>query len=404
MAELTYAGLYFDPAGWETLAFNQEAVYDDSGTDIECVRITIDGRCVITQPFFPTGNAAEGDTGDEGNNDDGAKTTAKMRIIRQFMRPRQALSFTVNGVEMIPQLQTSKIDCRNGPLPQWINVIQVTEKTFICNLRIISHWAEDSYLNEAGKILSHRWTETNEIDLNHYTRKTRSGKIVVSSSTYVTTAFDATLRDSLITTSIDKGFVRESSRYMMDPNGLSMRYDFIDQERFRLPPAPASDSDGEYISSTQWQGGPGRFATCKVRLTGPKNDQAAPGKLVRLATQICFGKLRANGGFFPIRADFREKLYRNEVEVSLTGRLNPGQGQNEKQFMSLAASVKGIGLHPIGSGVNDLRIVPTSRGTAGMVLQAAAYNDPTLTQTLNKANNALSIEGGTAPVGQIPGG
>lgn len=403
MSKLTYNGLVFDSDGWQTLGFNQEAIYDESNTDLECVKITIAGHCVLSQcpgraPFLP------GAVGDPA-----ATALAKTRLTSAFMKPQQSISFTVNGTEMMPS--SSTIDARNGPRPLRCNVISITEGAFLCDVAIESHWVETSpagsdgdgnqLKNEVGQILSHRWSETAKIDLNFYTTKTRTGKIVVSSAAYNSKKgiFLDKLRETLITTSIEPGFVRLDSQYTVHPNGLEMRYSIVDQERFRLPPAPASDAEGDYTITTQMTNGPGRFVTCRIKLTGPKKVQSNPGILMKAALGIALNQCRKAGGFFPTKVDFHEQLYRNEVEVMVAGRLNQQKrNRSEKKTLNLEAGLKNIGMAPLGSERGLARSPdPGTRGTANLLLRAAAFHDPSLGQTLDRTDN--SVSGGIVPGG-----
>jgi len=392
MATLTYNGITFGPSDWYTLSFSQEAIYDTSGTDLMYVKFDISGQALLATPLRPTAGDAVP-----------ATTLTKIRTVKDFMQPRKTLSFKLGTTEVIPT--TSTVDAKNGPLPQYINVIEVTDAALMCNFRIIAHFAENSPNSEAGVIVSHRWTDRVEIDKSFYSRRTRQGKVVVSLSAFNSSkARIEDLRESLITTSIQKGFTRERSMYVRSENGLEMSYEIVDLEQFRLPPAPASDADGYFAATTQRMGSPGRQAMCSVTLRGPKKQEANPLVLMKLAIAIAYQKLRANGGFFPNKADFKEALYRNEVSTTLSGFIKP-EGNLEK-FMSLAASCKGIGIDPVGSdgGIQTASPDPGTRGTAGILLQAAAFHDPTLAQTLNKATNTVVPAGGASPVGMTPGG
>lgn len=406
MSRMSYNGIEFDPNGWLTLGFNQEAVYDESGTDMECVRITISGQCVLSAPLFPTG---ELDDDESGDSDDPAITNPKLRLITNFMTPRKNLSFTVNGQQMIPQLDgdeysNTKVDARNGPLPQYFNVTQLTEKSFLCNLAIVSHWAEKSFLTDNSNILSHRWTDSVDIDQNHYTTMTRTGKIKVSSAAYTSSGGAGSidgLRKSLMTTGIRPGFVRRSSRYTLHPSGLEMGYAFTDVEEFRMPPKPVTTAAGDFSISTQLLGSPGKYATMQVKFQGPKMSEANPANLIRKAVAVCMNKIRGAGGFFPIKADLRESLYKNEVEVFITGRVKTPA--NEKA-LSLLTSFKGIGTAPLGSDFAAEFFGPGDRGTGSVLLHAAAFQDPTLGQTIDPQNWQLQVAGGLKPIGQVPGG
>lgn len=419
MSVLVYNGQTFGPDNWHTLTFAQEAVADESNTETECMRISITGEIVIK------GNVTTGSTGAAaGAGNDAARrelaaakpalAMVNARTLKsRFMQRRKSLSFKVNGQELIPSGSPgagSTIDARNGPIPEYFNVIGMWAGGLLCQLKIVSHWAEASANSEGGQILSHRWRESVRIDENLYTTKTRSGKLVVSSSSFNSSKggqmIDGQLRDTLITASIEPGFLRTSAVYTLAENGLEMRYDLTDVEQFRMPPNPATTADGNFSATTQRMGTPGRRCQAHFTLRGPKKQEAAPDSLCSQALNIAFNKCRANGGFFPTMAVFHENCYKNEVSVTLSGMNVPagkkiGDGLNAADnFLKLMTSRKGIGIAPVGSEPGAPVASRESRGTCpNLILHAAAYHDPTLSQTLNKqtnqiANTALGIPGG----------
>ena len=385
MSVLTYNGISFGPDSWQTLSFNQEALADGSYTETECVRIVITGEILLTEPY---------------DNMAGASAVSSYRTLSGgFMERRKRLSFKVNGREMIP---SASIDCKNGPIPNYFNVIQLNAGAALCQLKITSHWAEATGNNEAGKILSHRWKESASIDVNLLTAKTRIGKLVVSSSEYNgdgTGQLDADLRHTLVTTSVPKGFLRTSAEYTIHENGLEMTYTIKDVEQFRMPPNPATTAEGGFTAMAQKLGKPGRRCEARYTLRGPKDAKADPADMCRQALGICFSKCRANGGFFPEKAVFAENSYRNEVTVTLTGHNKPILVKDAAKFFSLLMARRSVGLPPKGSEPGAAVAARPVYGTANVLLHAAAYHDPTLAQTLNKQNNQVRPTDGGIPGG-----
>lgn len=364
---------------------------DPSGTDMECVKISISGHCYITAPWVPQLTL-------EGANSPG-KTVQIMRASSKFFEQRKTLSFIHGGVELIPT--TSTVDARNGPHPLRFNILEITDKAFLVDLAIESHWAANTTNTEAGSILSHRWSEESVVDRHFLTTKTRKGRIAVASSEYNSSKKEKgldQLRDTLVSCSIPRGFIRLKSRYNVEESGVVMGYDHIDEEQFRMCPDGSTEADGEMHVMTQRQGTPGRFQTCWVMLRGPKRDTSEPAKLIKTAVSICYSKLRLNGGFFPTKAEFKEKLWRNEVFVSLSGFC-----KSKVKLLDLQESLKGFGKTvPLQVGFNSPN--PGSRGTAGLLLHAAAYHDPTLGQTLVPSDNSVKATGALSQAGLIPGG
>jgi len=220
-------------------------------------------------------------------------------------------------------------------------------------------------------------------------------------------SFIDSLRETLITTSIDKGCIRESSSYVVSESGLEMSYVCgPDVEQFRMVPDGTTFADGECNITSQRMGTPGRFQTCWCLLQGPKRTESEPAKLVRTALAISYSKLRLNGGFFPTKADFKEKLWRNEVMVALTGFCRPPKQKDARQILSLQEAMRGFGqVVPLQVGTKSPD--PGTRGTANFLLHAAAFHDPRLAQTLNRLTNTVKDGGtgfGTAIDTSTPGG
>ena len=409
----------FGPQGWETMEFVQEPWYEPSQTDCLGVKITISGDWILSAPVPPisSGIVLSGST----NVFDGpAAALPTLRMVGNWARPRGTLSFKENGVEMIPTPPTGKADAKNGPLPGPMRITRLTEKTFRCSLSIVSHWAESAANSEGGLVLSSRWRDSVAIDQDQLSRRTRTGKVIVSSSSYITGgSIIDDLRDTLICTSILPGFIREASNYTLSESGLELSYDFVDQEQFRMCPTLSTFAEGSMLVSTQRMGSPGRMQTVNVTLRGPKKQESNPTELASIAMGICFRKGQLNGGFFPTKADLRESLWKNEVSVTLQGMARPPRKVKAKyrnkrsakdffqKFLSLEASLKGFGKTVAGQ-VGTKSPDPGTRGTGNILLHAAAYNDPTLAKTLSKLDNSLQQGQSRAnPNGktmQVPGG
>ena len=411
--------LVFGPQGWETLSFNQEPWYEESQTDCMGVKITIEGNFLLSAPVPPISSGISFG-GSVSVFDGPAAALPTLRMVGEWAKPRGTLSFKENGVEMIPSPPTGKPDDRNGPLPGPMRITRLTEKTFRCSLSIVSHWAENTANNITGNPLSSRWRDSVTIDQDQLSTRTRQGKVIVSSAAFITggSILDD-LRDTLICTSIMPGFIREKSEYEQSLNGLELSYSFVDREWFRMVPTGTTYAEGSMTVSTQRMGSPGRQQVVRVTLRGPKKKESAPEILGSLAAAICFRKGRLNGGFFPTKMDCTEAMWKNEVSVTMQGMARPprrvkGEKRDRKgakasfqKFLSLEASLKGFG-KTVTDQVGPRSPDPGTRGTANILLHAAAYNDPTLAKTLNRSDNSL-VQGASraSPAGQsnvVPGG
>ena len=349
--------------------------------------------------------------------EDPSEAAVKIRNVSQWSKPRQKLSFTVHGQEMIPS-STKNLDSRNGPLPGPMRLRHMPEQGFVVDLSIVSHWAESTPNDQAGAILSSRWRDDVTIDRDLLSKRTRRGKVIVSSSSYYSPGGQGTtdgLRETLVTCSIDPGFVRESSHYDLAENGLELSYELVDQELFRMFPDGTTGAVGTMITGSQIMGTPGRPQIVSVTLKGPKLAASSPQQLISQATAIATLKGRLNGGFFPTKATFKENLWNpNEVTVTLEGMAKKPTGANAQVFLGIEATLNGFGQIVAGQigatspGAGGVTATLGTRGSANILLHAAAYQDPTLAKTLNKMTNSI-VQGASRqnPLGaasKVPGG
>ena len=391
-----------------TTQFSQEAVYDpQGGTDWIQTKydIIVDGilnlellETMITNANPPTMTSP----------------SQLMKLVRlKLMKPRKRLSYVVNGIDLIPDRQSEapgSVDVKNGPQPQHCNITQVTAETFLFSYRIVAHYWErlSAYPGESGHdpnnpfrgqegntILANRWTESVEIDSCDYSTRTREGTFILRSDN--TGGFIADqVRSQFAVLSIPYGFTRKSRNYTQSPDGMSLSYRIVDTEQYRLPPSPAFEAEG-YYNETVTGNGAVRVGEVFVRLKGSKHvvrrpgqigGQGSQGDLIRAALTVALQTARVRGGNLGIRfppqgtpfsvierASVRRGLYENVVEVSIRGLYR----QVADRLLGLAGFV-GMDTTTALSEMPgaDKTNVPgyLERGSARLLLQAAAYYDP----------------------------
>ena len=443
MSVLAYNGVTLPWA--QTTAFRQEVAYDDQGgTDWYCERFDIETQTIINQDYLSILLGDRYSSFAVGNTPVTAPVV--MLAVRELlMQPRKTLSFKVNGVEQIPVRQTGNqgtVDAQNGPKPQSCNIIQLTNWSFLLSYHITAHyWLRRSSTFNSDRlgaenvpgnpVLYNRWSETVEIDPCDFSTRTREGKYVIrSDNTRGFTADD--VRPSMAVLSCPNGFLRRSSRYTVSPDGLGIQYYLQDVEQFRMPPNPAFEADGDYTEMTT-NNGALRYGTARIRLRG-SNHQTQPF-LVDRAVAICASKLLSNGAAlnqgnqmnvsqFGLlkQAVIRCEMFRNEVEVQITAMLAPRSRSRFGQVASVVysngnfqANIPVGGVGGVGAAVGfftPLTSVPftdsltppgySERGTAGIVLQAAAYYDPSIpSTTINLNTEQLSTGRLVGEAGQL---
>lgn len=425
MSILTYNGITL-PYPIST-QFDQQAVYDDSGTDLMYTKIVIQVECVINSAYmaqiYPS--YADADVPDNA-----AAIMAWMRS--QLLVPRKSLSFKCGTFELLPKRLAGNagyVDAKNGPRPIDCVPIRLNSVTFLLRYHIEAHYWENNELNRDGwsitnkpgsPAVSHRWEESVSMDNCMVTTKTRKGTVVLRTDNPQGLVADD-LRSTMATLGLANGYLRKSSNYAVTPDGTKLHYTITDEEYFKLPPQPAYFADGYYKETTS-PGGAVRYGECSVTLKGC-NDQtvSAQNELARVAIIIVGGKLKINGGISaPVKgfallrgAELKVSMWKNEVtftaSMMLTGKRqrvvgiplgpNPfGDGIAQGGFVYVpfvdrpdVAGIPGVPTPPENKP-------PTyyNRGSAGYLLTVARYYDPSAT------DNALT---GTpqASTGVIPG-
>jgi hypothetical protein len=403
-----------------TTAFRQEVVYDDlSQTDICVIKFDIQVTCLISTDYLEA-------IAPQYRNTDVANAASVMELIRtDLLRPRKDLSFVVNGQELIPQRTENMrgtVDAKNGPQPQRCDIVQMTSSCFVLTYHVVAHYWErydldgsaSVDLNEnlpSSMIMYNRWTESVDIDETDMTRRTRDGKFMIRSNNDAGYMADQ-LRSQLAVIGVPEGFLRESRTYTQAPDGLGLMYRIVDREAFKMPPSPAFTARGEYEEVASSLGAI-RHGIATVELRGSKTTPQH--RLVEVALSVVGAKLGINGATVSVQngkvrfnylehSSLKVNMYENVVKYSARAMLT---GKRE-QFRGLPVTgslvvTPGSDYNLPGSTSGDAgTYVPpyTDRGTASILLQAAAYRDPDsagipeLTGTVNStASNPKTPQG-----------
>jgi len=418
MSVLTYNGIKL-PYG-NTTSFTQEAVYEESRTDRILTKFDIQVQAVINYQYLKFIAPQY-----EGATSSPASIMAAIRT--DLLEPRNNLSMIFNGTELIPQPVeglAGTVDAKNGPQPQSCRIFRLTNTTFLIVYHIVAHYWEYNRITEnsgnpntitivntrGNGVLYNRWTESVDINNANYSRRIREGIYSIRSDNGEGQIADQ-FRDQMAVLGVPNGFLREGSHYSVSPDGLTIRYRVVDIEVFKAPPAPAFRAKGTYRES-RGRGGVPRTADVYIRLEGdkytPQND------LLESAISIASRKLAigaasdfavqnagavAVGAYIIQSAQAAVQLWENVVEVSMTVLF-----ANKKTTVQNINAFDTTGITYV-PGVDDTEdFVPEmqSRGTAGIVLQAAAYYDPSLTEAvLNSVTGQMVNGDGGDPLPEV---
>lgn len=407
MSQLTYSGVTLPyPL---TVAFEQSAQYDEMGgedTDWYCTRVDITVQSIIHADYI-------GDIAPDLANINDLTPVQIMQVIRsRLLKPRQRLSFTFNGNELIPQLQDGNqgtVDAKNGPLPQSCNLQQLTNTSFLLSYHIIGHYWENIRISpgqddgivinqKAYPALYNRWTETVEIDNRNYSKRTREGKYVIRSDNQDGKVADM-YRNNLAVLGVPDGFLRTSSAYTISSDGLSLSYRIVDDEVYRKPPSPAFTATGTYRENSV-NNGAVRYAEASYTLTGDKGTNQ--DRLLQVALGMCTAKVgKAAGGISKIivleSVDIAAEMYENSVSASIRAMIPAGNrvalvGEGRK----VPIAYDGFSA-PAEGGFDNPNYFPgyLDRGSAGLLVQAAAYWDANVGAVLVHKNDTFTSLGVT---------
>lgn len=408
MSQLTYAGVVL-PYPFNT-SFVQEPVFDEmSNTDWCLTKYEISLQCVISSSYLimMASNLV-------GTTNNPAEIMASLRT--QLNKPRRALSFSFNGKELLPRLiGPGTVDAKNGPQVKACNYVNMTNNTFLLNFAITAYYWENrgqsntsvvplvgAAARAGNNVIWNRWSEWVDIDNANYSTLTREGKYIIRSDNMDGVEADD-VRSNMAVVGVIDGFLRRSSYYKQSPDGLGIEYRVVDEEVFKLPPNPAFEAKGQYVESTTKLGAM-RWGAAKVWLKGDKATRQED--LVKLAIAVVARKLIINGAALDVvtrgfalleQCVFTVDMYKNEVECYMKCMMKPNTQDATNRFEGVA-------------GVNLTQLVNTpgsstatkplylNRGTAGYVLQAAAYYDPSLQGTaLNPVTGQMTAG---LPVGE----
>ncbi len=383
----------------DTSSFRQESIRDESDTDQYLTKVDLQVQCVITSDYLA---AITKDIVPPPLMQAGVPITENaatiMSVIRsQLLQPRKPFHFTFNGASLLPERRAGMIgvnDARNGPVPQSCTIIELTNSCFIINFHIIAHYWEANTVaangvitNQLGNdIILNRWTESIELDSAQFIRKTREGKWIIRGDN---AAAADRYRTAAAGVGVAPGFIRESSRYSISPDGLTVSYRVTDKEVFKMPPQPAYEADGTYTETTTTQGAI-RFGEIRLKFKGSKNTSHAV--LTRIAVATAAQKLKINGTRNKlVFAALSIGMYDNWVECAMKVQYAAG----------LIGGSKNLTVTPGSTGITPTNPRYRSYGTSyaansNMMLKAAAYYDPSLRGVqLNGATGQLTQ--GTEP-------
>lgn len=317
---LTYNGVILRDC--ETVAFDQELQYDQSGTDAQYSRITIHVRGNVHRDLIATcrTDIVEAAPGR-------AAYPMFLALVRQqLMQPRKTLSFitdqdTLLYVEAPSPFQSSQpyTDVDNGPKPVSVNVTEVVGGSFyrvefVVRVALIYCSATENTAGTliSGPVVSNRWSVSEERDANFFVTRTVEGILRVMRVEHWPHWFR-----NMVVPRLPLGFRRVSMWFGDTPDGLTLRYRIVDKQEHAAPPAPAVNWTAVYteIFATM---GEEQHGSMHVALDGDPDCNKQDLYLAAMA--VVLERLRGihDGTDIPSQLTVIEHLHAPHVEVIAT--------------------------------------------------------------------------------------
>lgn len=275
----------------QTIRFEQTIEYDESGTDALYHRFLVRvAGAVHSNPAYHFGAHL-------GLYSPSSSVDAAIYLQRQLEHPRGKFEYRVGNMVLLKADSVPNgpfLDVNNGPKPRVLNITRVVGKSIfevefeieICRvycgavpaMQIPTYGAK---LNAA--VLNNRWSVSEERDSDFYSVRTLEGTLRVSHISKFPHLYRYLCVPPLI-----RGYKRESMRFVDSPDGLTLKYQVVDRQKYAAPPEPATSWEAVYTESSGIGGAMG-FGEMSIRLTG--NPDTEKKELIATAMAIIKARL-----------------------------------------------------------------------------------------------------------------
>lgn len=424
MSVLTYNDLALPWLKTEDVSF--EPQYDDAGVDYLYTRasFSVDFH-VYPAPFsgdpivFPNQHPGPFLTAPQG----GPETIdeAIKRLIHTLEQPGKRLTYQIADKTILDLNRTGKYtdpdgkeydisqDARGGPWPRVTRLAEVQGDQGARFRFQIEAFVRECPGQDPPKYLSNRWREQTTIGEDGSTVSTRTGKVVTKYDFFR----NADAMRGVATPLVEPGFKRMSANYLLQEDGLALQYTITDEEVYRQPLPGAYKMKCEFMETVQQLGGL-RWGEFRISLKGAKlKGKTQNGRDLQQLQMQWFALLAINlardrfvqagmatlkainetvGVSFPSEAEKKraESLYSllytikedqgENPELTLNARtiLKPRVQKGVRQTGAFKSQFSWVGQPFPGAMQNHVPPDVGLRGTAGLTLLAAAFNEPCL--------------------------
>ena len=239
----------------QVLSFSQTPVYSQDMTDREVVHVRLQVGAQLGVGFGLTDQDQADNNGVIGEprvSDATSLYSRLTRIMDILSTPRLPLTISINGniYLQVPQgvagslggpigaTLTYRTDCRNGPLPVRPTLSKFTGLKGAYLVWEVETWVQKplGYSNAPESdqpiVLSHRWSEEQVVDSEHYTTRTISGRVVFARNVMTRSGWQPDDFRAYLLRGVPNNTMRQIVRSKCDSSGTSCDYTTVD----KVPP------------------------------------------------------------------------------------------------------------------------------------------------------------------------
>ena len=254
----------------QVMSFSQTPVYSQDMVDREVVHVRLQVGAQLGVGFGLTDEDQADNNGVIGEprvSDATSLYSRLTRIMDVLSTPRLPLRIYINGnlYLQVPQgvagskggpigeTITYRTDCRNGPLPVRPTLSKFTGLKGAYLVWEVETWVQKplGYSNAPDSdqpvILSHRWSEEQVVDSEHYTTRTISGRVVFAKNILTRNNWQPDDFRIFLLRGVPDNTMRQIVRVKCDSSGTGCDYTIVD----KVPPENL-DYDSDILFFTCW--------------------------------------------------------------------------------------------------------------------------------------------------------
>lgn len=330
-----------------TKKFEQEAIYDDSGTDLLYHKFTVRVVGYIHNAILDTVEKAA--SVDVQPRNDNRPALDYGRIRAALLEPRKVLLMTVGGDTLLycspagvqaPVGLDAWKDVNNGPKPRQCEVTEIVGASLLkIEYTIEANVLECASNANASNVLNNRFSIADDIDEDWYTTRTYRGKIKLKDVVYNAHAFR-----HWVIPPLQRGFKRTKVEVASSVDGLSLEYVVTDKEIYAACPFPGTTWEGTHTVTTG-EHAVTTISELVISMTGPRT--VPKRDLIATCALIAFKKLdltvELRNTYMLLGASFVDYLHDNRVEMRARIQHTPGKDQSMQPLLHLSLAMKKIG-------------------------------------------------------------